>query len=70
MHGKKLNISSELYVALSNINLIIPSNDLLMNNFIQMRSHWFIKDKTSLPKCIKIIELLLNNNFDENLVVV
>ena len=65
MKTEPLNISSELSKMLSEINLLVTTPELSNQNFIQLRSHWFIKDSALLPKCIKIIDYLLDGNYNE-----
>lgn len=61
-------LSDNILQKLSEINLLVSNPNISENTFIQLRSHWFIKDQHLLLKCIAIIDYLLKNskNFDEN----
>lgn len=62
-----IKISENLSAKLGKINLLLPTKNVSKNTFISLRSHWFLIDPTLLPKCIKIVEYLLENkNLDEN----
>ena len=63
-----LNISQEIIDNSHFINLLISAPKISPINFIQMRSHWFIKDTSLLPKCVNIIDNMLSSNYNEDYV--
>ena len=65
MKTKQFNLSENLLNSLHHINLLISNPTVSITNFIQLRSHWFIKDNTLLPKCINIIDNILKGEYNE-----
>ncbi len=55
-------VSEEVTKLLSKINLLLPANTHSPTMFFRLRSHWFLLDNTLLPKCIKVIRYILDND--------